>query len=288
MDRSIYEDLKGSRKIMLFDIFGVGQQKPIGYLPVDCVTKYSGKDIAFIRQELASRGIETAFHRHSGERNIDYLIAWHTEATQALIAEHRNILEKIEWPQTPVEFAIRAASDTTTGLYLDGDDGTSFERMLHRAYADPKSFPGIRPTLGNGAAEIMPQYWLDRKEGHILPVDRLPLAELGVPQVIEIMASECCRLHQEKGWAPPIKFTVDRRHHHYNNASLWRDIAKAADFSDYSAAQIKGMLRQLNHQARQLDLSTEFVWQPNIAVPPAKTSAFAMIGSNPAGQTKGS
>jgi hypothetical protein len=84
-----------------------------------------------------------------------------------------------------------------------------------------------------------------------------------------------------------LEFTVERRHHNKNKASLWSYIQEAADFPDYSATQIKGMLRQLNEQAKQIDLSSECVWQPVITIPPRKASAVSMIGTNPSGKAQG-
>ena len=107
------------------DLYRVGPQKPLGYLPLDTITEIADEDITKVEQLLVGTGLDT--FRTSGERpdgqsswSSPALYAYDRLALGALLTANERLLDRRKWPVDPEEFARRVSSHTASphgGLY---------------------------------------------------------------------------------------------------------------------------------------------------------------------------
>jgi len=81
--------------IYMEDLYRIGPEKPMGYLPLNTLGKFSDRNEEELTKYLNERGA---------------LFAYHPKALQKLLDTNRNILEKYNWPTSAREFVLRVAS----------------------------------------------------------------------------------------------------------------------------------------------------------------------------------
>lgn len=91
---------------LLNDLYQVGPQKPLGYLPLDTLTDVCKVNPEKLEQELQSKGLKT-IQLDENESRIAHkgaLFAYDENALQQLLDKHCDILEKSGWPNTAEAF----------------------------------------------------------------------------------------------------------------------------------------------------------------------------------------
>lgn len=92
----------------LSDLFSVGAQKPLGYLPLSTIRK-KGYDPARIQQilERELRLQTLAVGQKDGWINSGGLFAWDGPALQNLLDKHQAVLKDAAWPTAAHAFVDR-------------------------------------------------------------------------------------------------------------------------------------------------------------------------------------
>ena len=113
------------------DIWAVGEDKPMGYLPVSTITEICGKDIDEVRAACLENGLKTnLLSEEECHVGGGALYAYDAESLQALLDEHRDILEKNAWPTSADDFALKV-----TNTFADNPD---LSKLVAWAFADKR------------------------------------------------------------------------------------------------------------------------------------------------------
>ena len=94
----------------LSDLFRVGAQKPLGYLPLSTIRK-KGYDPARIRQTLeGAQQLQTlTVGRKESWINSGALFVWDDQALQNLLDKHQAVLKDAAWPTEAHAFVDRVS-----------------------------------------------------------------------------------------------------------------------------------------------------------------------------------
>ena len=113
------------------DIWDVGKDKPVGFLPLSTVTDICGLDVDKVRDDSLEKGLETfVVSEEESHTASGALYAYDKEAVISLLKDHFSLLEKNGWPTTPDEFVMTVASKFA-------EDSALYE-LVGRAFADTR------------------------------------------------------------------------------------------------------------------------------------------------------
>lgn len=112
---------------LLNDLYQVGPQKPLGYLPIDTLIDICKVNPEHLEQELQNKGLKT-LKLNEKESNVAYhgaLFTYDENALQKLLNEHHDVLEQAGWPSDSESFVrnlrIRVSNDNTPLFNLIAD-----------------------------------------------------------------------------------------------------------------------------------------------------------------------
>ena len=115
---------------LLNDLRLVGEEKPLGYLPILTLRKICGIDPQKMREELESKGIVVVeFKEDECRVPGGALYAYDRNALGRLLESGKTILEKNGWPTEPDGFV--------RNLKVFGEDPDLYH-LIMRAFADPR------------------------------------------------------------------------------------------------------------------------------------------------------
>jgi hypothetical protein len=128
-DNSHYGKEKRKEKL-LNDLRLVGEEKPLGYLPISTLKKICGTDPQTMRDELEPKGIIVVeFKEDECRVPGGALYAYDRNALGRLLDSGKAILEKNGWPTEPDGFVRH--------LKVFGEDPDLYRLIMH-AFADPR------------------------------------------------------------------------------------------------------------------------------------------------------
>ena len=78
------------------DLYSVGPQKPMGYLPLSTLEKFSDKNEEGLTKELNEKGVEVILIEPGPDTFVfsGAMYAYHPEALQKLLNDNKNIWGK--------------------------------------------------------------------------------------------------------------------------------------------------------------------------------------------------
>ena len=96
----------------LQDLWRVGPDKPLGYLPTAKIVDECGEDVSATQQALTDSGLKTILF-NDGECLVysGALYVYDEAALEAFLAEHADIVAGNNWPTDPESF-VRCVSST--------------------------------------------------------------------------------------------------------------------------------------------------------------------------------
>lgn len=110
----------------------VGPGKPVGYLPIDTIKGYIGKDLDEVVKYLEDKGLEVRLFTDFGWPGLDgSLYAYDRAALQKLLDENKQILIDSGWPTD--------ADDFVANLKVDAKIGTPIYKLIAKAFDDKVS-----------------------------------------------------------------------------------------------------------------------------------------------------
>lgn len=96
----------------LKDILGVGFKKPMGYLPISYLKKYSLSSVEMVIIALKTKGI---MYKRYTERQCRIgsgaVYAYHNEALQQLLDKNESVLKTYNWPTAADSFVEKVATE---------------------------------------------------------------------------------------------------------------------------------------------------------------------------------
>ncbi len=144
-DSSVQQRIDNARQRFLDDLYRVGPEKPMGYLPVESIVRYAKADPDEVVQELQERGLTVVLfqqpHSHSPT-----LYAYDEAALRDLLEQpqHVQTLQEADWPTEPGAFVRKVESD-------QAPMHTALFDLVADAFADPhnglRTDPLPRPAL---------------------------------------------------------------------------------------------------------------------------------------------
>lgn len=115
---------------LLNDLRLVGEEKPLGYLPIPTLREICGTDPQKMREELESKGIVVVeFQEEECRVAGGALYAYDRNVLGRLLESGKTILEKNGWPTDPDGFVRH--------LKVFGGDPDLYH-LIMRAFADPR------------------------------------------------------------------------------------------------------------------------------------------------------
>lgn len=120
---------------LLNDLYQVGPQKPLGYLPIDTLIDICKVNPEHFEQELQNKGLKT-LKLNVEESRIAYhgaLFAYDENALQKLLNEHQEILEKAGWPSDSEAFV------RNLRIRVSNDDNAPLFNLIADAFGDKKN-----------------------------------------------------------------------------------------------------------------------------------------------------
>jgi len=120
---------------LLKDLYQVGPEKPLGYLPLDTLTDVCHVNPDELAQELRQKGLKT-IKLNVEESRIAYhgaLFAYDENALQQLLDDHRDILEKAGWPSDSEAFV------DLLRIRVSNDDNAPLFNLIADAFGDKKN-----------------------------------------------------------------------------------------------------------------------------------------------------
>jgi hypothetical protein len=104
--------VENQNEIYMSDLYRVGPEKPIGYLPLRLLEEISDRNEEELTTYLNERGVETV--SIGGPGNPTWhgpaFYAFHRPSLQALLDSHKDILIKYNWPTEADEFIKHVSS----------------------------------------------------------------------------------------------------------------------------------------------------------------------------------
>lgn len=118
------------RQKLLNDLRLVGEEKPLGYLPISTLREICGVEPKKMREELETKGLVVIeFAREEIGVGSGALYAYDRGALGRVLESGRPILEKNGWPTDPDEFVRH--------LKVFAEDPDLYNLVM-RAFADPR------------------------------------------------------------------------------------------------------------------------------------------------------
>ncbi|MGY3581364.1 hypothetical protein ACVIGB_000567 [Bradyrhizobium sp. USDA 4341] len=97
-------------------VLGVGEQKPMGYLPLPYFADFASTAVEEVEAEAARRGIATRrFSQAESQIAGGALYSWAPDPLAAVIEANRDVLEQAGWPTDPAKFVARCAVEWVAG-----------------------------------------------------------------------------------------------------------------------------------------------------------------------------
>ncbi len=120
---------------ILDDIFGVHEEKPLGYLPISTIKEYSDISPEELSELCRKNGLKTLLFEEPEQPRIvqEALYVYDDRALQLLIDDNLHLLEKYEWPTTPYDLVQKIS--TTAADSIEQPD---LYRLIAYAFADPR------------------------------------------------------------------------------------------------------------------------------------------------------
>ena len=273
---SFFEDTKGMKKCLLFDLFSVGKEKPVGYLGHEVASRCNGRTCDEIVTELKQRGLEASVHEI-------YIVTYHAETLQSLLDEKKDMLAAEGWPDNAAGFA----RHVVTNIITQKANHPELMGLINRVFADPRFYSFERPRLGDNPEEMAANYWQGRRDNFVMIIPIKDYALFNLVDFIEIHASNT--LARLKKWGDTkVPLYAETEDDTASKENIWRHIRTTADAANYTDEQISLMLRQLNKQLIGLNPQTaDDIWQPVITPPLLTGSSLDMIGTLPSGRNRG-
>ena len=121
-----------AREIM-FDLFGVGWTKPLGYLPLSTI-EFHGWTPELVTRWSLHNGLSSQELSEGNARTLSgALYVWDPRALQALLDANRDILSRHAWPTDAFDFVQRVVRDT-----VHKDAAPHLYALIGRAFADER------------------------------------------------------------------------------------------------------------------------------------------------------
>jgi hypothetical protein len=107
----------------------VGPDKPVGYLPLDTIESYLGKNVDEVAEYLRSKGLEVRIFTGPEWPGFNgSLYAYNKIALQKLLDENKQILIAADWPIVADEFV--------ANLKVNARIGTPIYKVIAKSFAD--------------------------------------------------------------------------------------------------------------------------------------------------------
>jgi hypothetical protein len=115
----------------LDDIYHVGPRKPLGYLPIDTLTRLCGQDLLATFARCQAQGNQSRwFSERECQVGSGALYVWHPPSLNLLLKEELATLRKFRVPVTPNAFVQAVAQ-----LHFNAP---KMQRIVGLAFADPR------------------------------------------------------------------------------------------------------------------------------------------------------
>lgn len=117
---------------MMNDLYDVGPNKPMGYLPKNTITELAKEDINSVIEQLKAKNLTTfIIEEDQGSHVVSgALYAYDRQALANLLQDNLEIVHKVDWPSDPDEFAKKVAVEFVSDPELF--------RLIAYGFADPR------------------------------------------------------------------------------------------------------------------------------------------------------
>ena len=119
---------------LMGDIYDVGPDKPLGYLPLDTIRAYSGQRPGGVADMCSQRGLTTKLVPKDESRVASgALYVYDSEALQDLLNAHQAILDEVGWSTEPANFV-----DNVIKISVYEKENPDLYALIALAFKDPR------------------------------------------------------------------------------------------------------------------------------------------------------